>query len=121
MHTCMEWMENWINGEKFKLLIHPPPPLSEVNSQLEIPTTSAIIIALLVEDVDSKKILFWNLWRSKERITMNLETTIVEKKKDKLMKKLVDQFGDKREKAIKGDAPLQLTQDKGEDEETVVT
>lgn len=79
--------------------------------------TFAAIISLLAEDVDAKRPYFGTFLEEKARINMNIKVSVVGKKKDKLMKKLEDKFGEKEEKKAKG-GPLQLTQGKGEDEET---
>lgn len=64
--------------------------------------TSATIISLLVEDVDAKRPYFGTFSKEKARININIKVFTVGKKKEKMMKKLEDRFGEKEEKKAKG-------------------
>lgn len=74
-------------------------------------------MTLLEKDKDPKRPYFRSFEEAKARITMNPKMVTVKKKKDKMMKKLKDQFGDEEGQTEKGDTPLQITQGKGENEE----
>ena len=101
--------------------------LRPLGYEINVDEASAAIIALLVEEVDKNAKAFENYEMAKSKITMELKTTSVIKKKEKLVKKLKAKFGegdeqeedeeeeDEEEEDTQAQAPLALTQGIGED------
>ena len=83
--------------------------------EVNIDETSTAITAILSEEIDNNAIYFGTFDKAKEIITANLQTKKVVKKKSKIIKKLIDQFGEDGEKEEekdeeKSENPLLLTQ-----------
>ena len=84
--------------------------------EVKIDETSVAIIAFLFEDIDPNVQSFGTYEEAKARITANLQTEKVERKRKKIMKKLQDKYGGNNEEdeeneevAQKGQGPLLLT------------
>ena len=60
--------------------------------ELNIDETSTTITTLLVEETDKNAPTFGTYEEAKERITINLQITTMDKKKTKMMKRLVEEF-----------------------------
>ena len=67
--------------------------LRALTFDVNIDETSAAITTLLFEYIDSNIQIFGKYQEAKARITMNLQTPKVERKRKKIMKKLQDEFG----------------------------
>ena len=61
--------------------------------EINIDEASTTITTLLVEDIDKEAKAFGNYEMAKSKLTMELKTTPVTKKKEKLVKKLKGKFG----------------------------
>lgn len=68
--------------------------LRPLGYEINVDEASTAIIALLAEEVDKNAKAFGNYELAKSKITMELKTTSVIKKKDKLVKKLKAEFGE---------------------------
>ena len=90
--------------------------------EVNIDETSTKIAALLFEEVDKNAQSFGKFEEAKARITTNLQTKKVDRRKDKIIKRLIEQFGEEDEedddgKEKKGQGPLLLTQGQNKKEE----
>lgn len=103
--------------------------LRPLGYEINVDEASAAITALLAEEVDKTAEIFGNYEMVKSKTTMELKTTSVIKKKDRLVKKLKDKFDegveqeeeeeeeDEEEEETQAQEPLALTQGMGEDQE----
>lgn len=86
--------------------------LRPLSYEINVDETSAAISALLVEEVDKSAKIFGNYELKKSKITMELKTTLVIKKKDRMVKKIKAKFGEgveQKEEDSQAQAPLSLT------------
>ena len=68
--------------------------LRPLGYEINVDEASTTITTLLAEEVDKSAKIFGNYEVEKSKITMELKTTSVIKKKDKLVKKLKAMFGE---------------------------
>ena len=83
--------------------------------EVNIDETSTTITTLLLEEVDKNAPYFGTFDEEKARITTNLQTTKEVRKKSKIIKNLIEQFGEGSDKEEekgekKSEGPLLLTQ-----------
>ena len=71
--------------------------------------------ALLVEEVDKKAITFGNYDVAKSKITMALKDTFIIRKKNKIVKKLKEKFGEGVEEDEEEEGNVDDDDDEGED------
>lgn len=86
--------------------------------EINVDEASAAITALLENKIDKDATSFGNYEEAKSRLTINLQIASMIRKKNKLVKKLKERFGegdDEEEEEDQSQAPLQLTQGLGED------
>lgn len=87
--------------------------LRPLGYEINVDEASVAIIALLVEEVDKEAIAFGNYELAKSKISMELKTTSVIKKKNKLVKKLKEKFGE----GVEEEEEEEETQGQGEDQQ----
>jgi hypothetical protein len=96
--------------------------------EINVDEASTTITTILVEEIDKDAKAFGNYEMAKSKITMELKTASIIKKKDKLVKKPKEKFGegteqedeaeeDEEEEETQIQEPLPLTQGKGEDQQ----
>lgn len=68
--------------------------LRPLKYEINVDEASVAIIALLVEEIDKNSKSFGNDEMTKSKITMELKTTSIIKKKEKLVKKFKSKFGE---------------------------
>ena len=100
--------------------------LSPLGYKINIIEASALI-TIFVEEVDNEATTFGNYDVAKSKITMDLKTTLVIRKKNKMVNKLKDKFGEgtKEEEEEEYDdddnafvlAPISITQGQGKDQQ----
>lgn len=96
--------------------------LRPLDYEINVDEASIEITTLLVEDVSAKATTFQKYDVAKSKITLDLKTASVIRKKNKIVKKLKEKFGegeneeDEEEEDISSQAPLALTQGQGEDQ-----
>ena len=71
--------------------------LKELSYEVNIDENSTTIIALLSKEVDKNGQDFRTFEEAKARITSNLKIVKVDKKKEKIMKRLIEKFGEEVE------------------------
>lgn len=98
--------------------------LRPLGYEINVDEAFVSIAILLAEEVDKNAKTFGNYELDKSKITMELKTTSVIKKNDKLVKKLKAKFGEgaeqeeeEEEEESQAQAPLSLTQGLGEDQQ----
>ena len=90
--------------------------------KVNIDEINAAITTLLVEEIDMKAQCFGTFEEAKAIITTTFKTTIVDRKKNKMMKRVIEEFGegdeeDNEDEVEQGQGPLLITQGKGEENE----
>ena len=62
--------------------------------EVDVDETSTTITTLLAEDIDQNAQAFRTYEEAKARITTTLQTTTIDRKKNKMMKRLIEEFGE---------------------------
>ena len=95
--------------------------LRPLSYEINVDEVSIAITKLLEKEVDKQAKAFGNYELAKSKITMDLKTTLVVRKKNNIVKKLKEKHGegakeDDEEEDVPTQAPLALTQGEGEDQ-----
>lgn len=94
--------------------------LRTLGYEINIDKASVVITASLEEEMDKEATTFVNSDVAKSKITMDLKTTLVIRKKNKMVKKLKEKFGEgaeEEENNALAQAPLVIIQGQGEDQQ----